>query len=146
MTAPNAADGDREIRELLEARTRAFGRRDAAGAAAAYDDDLVLYDAVGPFVRRGEDPAARLEKWIASYRTGIGHEIRDLEITAGPDLAFCHFLVRISGTMRDGTEVGMWVRATSCLRRQDGTWTIVHEHASVPFDADTGHAVLRGEL
>jgi ketosteroid isomerase-like protein len=83
---------------------------------------------------------------IASYRTGTGREIRDLEITAGADLALCHFMVRISGTMRDGTEVGMWVRATSCLRRQDGAWTIVHEHASVPFDADTGQAILRGEL
>lgn len=140
------ADGEQEIRELLETRTRAFGRRDAATAAAAYDDDLVLYDAVGPFVRRGEDPTDRLERWIALYRTGIGHEIRDLEITAGDDLAFCHFLVRISGTMQDGTEVGMWVRATSCLRSQDGEWTIVHEHASVPFDPDTGHAVPRGEL
>lgn len=140
------ADSDRQIRELLETRTRAFGRRDAATAAADYDDDLVLYDAIGPFVRRGEDPAGRVESWMASYRTPIGHEIRDLEITAGADLAFCHFLVRISGTMRDGTEVAMWVRATSCLRRQGGAWTIVHEHASVPFDADTGHAVLRGEL
>lgn len=140
------ADGDRQIRELLETRTRAFGNRDTATAAAAYDGELVLYDAVGPFVRRGEDPTERLERWIELYRTGIGHEIRDLEITAGGDVAFCHFLVRISGTMQDGTEVGMWVRATSCLRRQNGDWTIVHEHASVPFDADTGHAVLRGEL
>lgn len=141
-----AQDSEQQIRELLQTRTRAFARRDAATAAADYDHDLVLYDAVGEFVRRGEDPAGRLERWIASYRTPIGHEIRDLEITAGADLAFCHFLVRISGTMRDGTEVGMWVRATSCLRRQHGAWTIVHEHASVPFDADTGHAVLRGEL
>lgn len=48
--------------------------------------------------------------------------------------------------MRDGAEVARWVRATSCLRRQDGAWTIVHEHASVPFDAGTGRAVLRSEL
>lgn len=140
------ADGERQIRELLESRTLAFARRDAAAAAAGYDDDLVLYDAVAPFVRRGEDPADRLARWIASYRTGIGHEIRELEITAGADVAFCHFLVRISGTMRDGAEVGMWVRATTCLRRRGDAWTIVHEHASVPFDAGTGHAVLRGEL
>ncbi|MEV0563614.1 nuclear transport factor 2 family protein [Dactylosporangium sp. NPDC050588] len=140
------AGSEQQIRALLETRTRAFARRDAATAAAGYDDDLVLFDAVGPLVRRGEDPADRLERWIASYRTGIGHEIRDLEITAGADVAFCHFLVRISGTMRDGTEVGMWVRATSCLRRRGEAWTIVHEHASVPFDADTGRAELRAEL
>ncbi|MDG4830097.1 nuclear transport factor 2 family protein [Solwaraspora sp. WMMD1047] len=139
-------ESERQIRELLETRTRAFGRRDAATAAGAYHDDLVLYDLVGPFVRRDEDPADRLQRWMASYRTAIGHEIRDLEITAGADLAFCHFLVRISGTMRDGTEVGMWVRATTCLRREGDGWTIVHEHASVPFDPDTGRAVLRGAL
>jgi len=140
------ANSEQQIRELLETRTQAFGRREAATAAAGYDDDLVLYDVVGPFVRRGEDSTGRLENWLSLYRTGIGHEIRDLEITASGDLAFCHFLVRISGTLQDGTEVGMWVRATSCLRRRGGAWTIVHEHASVPFDADTGHAVLRGEL
>ncbi|MEV4132933.1 nuclear transport factor 2 family protein [Dactylosporangium sp. NPDC049742] len=140
------AGSEQQIRALLETRTRAFARRDAATAATGYADDLVLYDAVGPLVRRGEDPADRLERWVASYRTGIGHEIRDLEITAGADLAFCHFLVRISGTMRDGAEVGMWVRATSCLRRRGDAWTIVHEHASVPFDADTGRATLRAEL
>ncbi|MGW7694909.1 YybH family protein [Streptomyces asiaticus] len=116
------AASDRQIPDLLETRTRAFGRRDAATAAAGYDDDLVLCDAVGPFVRRGEDPAGRLERWMASYRTGIGHEIRDPEITTGADLAFRHFPVRISGTMRDGTEVGIWVRATSCLRRQRTQW------------------------
>jgi ketosteroid isomerase-like protein len=140
------ADHEEQIRMLLEARTRALADRDAATAAASYGNDVVLFDAVGPFVRRGEAPAERLKAWIGLYRTGIGHEIRDLEITAGVDLAFCHFLVRISGTMHDGTEVAMWVRATSCLRRHGGSWTIVHEHASVPFDAETGQAVVRGEL
>ncbi|WP_193318940.1 nuclear transport factor 2 family protein [Nonomuraea phyllanthi] len=103
----------------------------------------MLYDAVGPFVRRGEDPAGRLERWIASYRTGIGHEIRDLEITAGTDLAFRHFLVRISRTMRDGTEVGMWVRATSCLRRQGGAWTIATLAGSVDWVGSEHVAGLR---
>jgi ketosteroid isomerase-like protein len=117
------ADGEEQIRALLETRTRAFGHRDVATAAAAYSKDLVLFDAVGPFVRRGEASTDRLEKWIDLYRTGIGHEIRDLQITAGADLAFCHFLVRISGTMRDGTEVAMWVRATTCLHRQRNEWT-----------------------
>lgn len=86
------AVSERQIRELLETRTRAFPCRDAATAVVAYDD-LVLYDAVGPFVRRGEGPPDRLERWIALDGTGIGHE-----------------------------------------------------RASVPFDPDTGHAVLRGEL
>jgi ketosteroid isomerase-like protein len=142
----NEPNAEAEIRELFESRTRALADKDAATLAAANDDAVVVFDAVAPFVRRGAETTARTQRWLAAYRTGIGHEIRDLTITASADLAFCHFLVRISGTMLDGTEVGMWVRATSCLRTRDDSWSIVHEHASVPFDAETGRAVVIGEL
>jgi ketosteroid isomerase-like protein len=142
----NDPDAEAEIRELLETRTRALASKDAATLAAANDAAVVVFDAVAPFVHRGAETTARKQEWLAAYRTGIGHEIRDLEITADADLAFCHFLVRISGTMLDGAEVGMWVRATSCLRRLKDGWKIVHEHASVPFDAETGKAVVTGDL
>jgi ketosteroid isomerase-like protein len=125
----NHSNSEAEIRELF-----------------ANDDGIVVFDAVPPFVHRGADTTSRKQQWLAAYRTGIGHEIRDLEITARDDLAFCHFLVRISGTMVDGTEVAMWVRATSCLRKRDDGWKIVHEHASVPFDAETGKAVVISQL
>jgi len=39
----------------------------------------------------------------------------------------------------------MRVRATLCCRRIDGTWLIVHDHESVPFDAATGQAVMSPE-
>ena len=142
----NDPNAEAEIRELFENRTRALATKDAATLAAANDADVVVFDAVAPFVHRGAETTARKQEWLAAYRTGIGHEIRDLTITANADLAFCHFLVRISGTMLDGTEVGMWVRATSCLRKLDDGWKIVHEHASVPFDGETGKAVLTGDL
>lgn len=139
-------NAEAEIRELFETRTRATAAKDAATLMAANADDIVVFDAVAPFVHHAAETAARKQEWLAAYRTAIGHEIRDLTITAADDLAFAHFLVRISGTMLDGTEVGMWVRATSCLRKGDDGWKIVHEHASVPFDAETGKAVLTGDL
>jgi ketosteroid isomerase-like protein len=142
-SAPNA---EAEIRELFKTRTRALASKDAGTLAASNDAAVVVFDAVAPFVRRGDETTARKQEWLAAYRGGIGHEIRDLEITADADLAFCHFLVRISGTMLDGTEVGVWVRATSCLRRLNDSWKIVHEHASVPFDAETGKAMVTGDL
>jgi ketosteroid isomerase-like protein len=139
-------DAEAEIRALFEARTRALAGRDAAALVAATDAAVVVFDAVGPFVHRGAEATDRQQEWLAAYCTGLGHEVRDLEITADAGLAFCHFLVRISGTLLDGIEVGMWLRATSCLRKADDGWKVVHEHASVPFDAETGRAVITGDL
>ena len=61
---------------------------------------------------------------------------------AGEDVAVAHYLYRVSGTLKDGTEVNMWVRCTLGLQKLDGKWRIVHEHDSVPFDPQTGRAVL----
>jgi len=63
-------------------------------------------------------------------------------VTAGADVAFCHYLNRVSGTMTNGTSVDMWLRSTVCFRKTAGAWTITHEHTSVPFDAETGQASL----
>jgi len=72
----------------------------------------------------------------------MGYEIRDLSITAGDDMAFCHCLNRVTGTMTNGQKIDMWWRATLCLRKTGGKWTIAHEHASVPFDPQSGKASL----
>ena len=146
MHTTNDPKAEAEIRELFELRTRAIACKDAATLTAANHTDVVVFDAVAPFVHRSAETLARKHEWLSAYRGDIGHEIRDLEVTASSELAFCHFLVRISGTLVNGTEVGMWVRATSCLRKFDDGWKFVHEHASVPFDAETGKAVVTGEL
>jgi ketosteroid isomerase-like protein len=36
----------------------------------------------------------------------------------------------------------MWIRSTTCFRKFDGEWKVVHEHNSVPFDPATGTAAL----
>ena len=68
--------------------------------------------------------------------------MRDLRITAGDDVAFAHYLYRVTGTMTNGTAVDMWVRTSMGLRQIDGTWTIVHVHTSVPFDPESGEAAV----
>lgn len=36
----------------------------------------------------------------------------------------------------------MWWRMTIGYRKIDGTWMVIHEHNSVPFDTETGQASL----
>jgi len=105
--------------------------------------DVLLFDVLNPLQNTGaEIIRGRAEKWLSSYQSPIGYEVRDLSITADETVAFCHYLYRVSGTLKDGGEVDMWVRATVGLRKIDGKWTITHEHQSVPFDVETGKASL----
>jgi PhnB protein len=77
-----------------------------------------------------------LQDWFPTWEGPIGFELRDLQITAGDDIAYCHALKRISGRKTDGEEPDVWTRATLCFRKIDGEWRITHEHESVPFYMD----------
>lgn len=142
LDTPTSAD-EAQIRTLIEERVPALAVKDATTLTAHDATDIVIFDAVGPLRHRGADAhAARVADWLSLYRDGVDYQIRDLSITAGKDIAFCHYLYRVGGTMTDGTQVGMWVRSTICFRKTDRDWTITHEHSSVPFDGATGAASL----
>jgi ketosteroid isomerase-like protein len=105
--------------------------------------DILLFDVVNPLQYAGSSTVRkRAEEWFSLHTGPIGYEIRDLTIATGDDVAFCHYLYRASGTRTDGAKVDMWVRTTVCFRKTNGTWTVTHEHESVPFDPVTGKASL----
>ena len=131
------------IRELIEARARAVRVSDSETVLAPIAAQIVTFDVLPPLVNAGADQVkARTTRWLDSYTGAPGYEVRNLEVVAGEDVAFAYYLYRVSGTMKDGGEVNMWVRCTLGLQKHDGEWRIVHEHDSVPFDPKTGRAVL----
>jgi ketosteroid isomerase-like protein len=69
-------------------------------------------------------------------------EVHDLDIEAGDDLAFGHYLSRCGGTGADGKEQAGWFRVTVCWRKTKGRWQVTHEHFSAPFDPESGKASL----
>jgi len=58
--------------------------------------------------------------------------IRELSVTAGDNVAFCHSLNQMGS---EGLFL-LWFRSTVGLRKIDGTWRITHEHNSTPFYMD----------
>ena len=106
-----------------------------------YAPDIVLFDVPPPLQYRGTEAYRKnWEQWLPTFEGPIGYEIRELSITTGDDVAFCHSLNRISGTRTNGEQTDVWVRATVGYRKIDGKWTVTHEHVSVPFYMDTGKA------
>jgi uncharacterized protein (TIGR02246 family) len=144
MEADHQKAGDEaQIRALIDERVRAVHAKDLEAVVSHHAADVVSFDVLDPLRYRGSAAIReRAAAWFSAYEGPIGYEVRDLVVTAGADVAFCHYLYRVSGTMTDGTAVGMWVRATVCLRKAGGRWTITHEHQSVPFDVESGRASL----
>ena len=132
-----------QIRTLIEGRVKAVSKKDSNALLSNHAADILSFDVINPLQHSGVDAVrARAEKWFASYQSSIGYEIRDLNIITSETVAFCHFLYQVSGTLNDGGNINMWVRATVCLSKVGGKWLITHEHQSVPFDVETGKASL----
>jgi ketosteroid isomerase-like protein len=138
----NAAD-QAAIRKVIETWADAVRERNVAGLLANIAPDILFFDLINPLQHYGSDALKkRADAWLASFKGTLAHEIRDLDITAGDDVAFCHSLNRVIGTKTDGEEIDMWWRVTIGLRKIAGVWTVTHEHSSVPFDMETGKASL----
>jgi len=131
------------IREIMNDQVEAIRARDVTRALSNYAPDVLAFDLINPLQYGGiEGLRKRLEEWFASFRGPLGFEMRDLSITAGNDVAFCHGLNGVNGTKTDGEKIEMWWRATVCLRKSDGRWLVTHAHSSVPFDMKSGKASL----
>jgi uncharacterized protein (TIGR02246 family) len=134
---------EQELHTIVEERVTAVRSMDPAPLEARLADDVVQFNVVPPLQLRGRDAVvAQTHAWFGAYPDGIGYEVHDVRTAADGDVGFVSFLYRVSGVMKNGTEVDMWVRASLGLRRVGGRWLIVQDHESVPFDPSTGQALL----
>ena len=132
-----------EILELMDARIEAVRTKDVKASMSRLAPDVLLFDVVDPLQQIGLDASRkRAAEWFSSFEGPIGYEIRDLDITAGADVAFAHGLSHVSATNKDGGLLDMWWRTTVCFHKIDEKWTVTHEHNSVPFDVESGKASL----
>jgi ketosteroid isomerase-like protein len=130
-----------EIRALLDSRSEGIWMKDIDRLMSFYSPDIVYFDLV-PGLRYTGAAALRRRflEWFDAYNGSIGQEIRDLNILASGDIAVAHMLIRASGTLKHGREVGFWVRATSSCEWSNQRWLITHEHISLPVDLESGSA------
>jgi ketosteroid isomerase-like protein len=129
------ARAENQIRSLIDDWARAMRAKDVDSVMAHYAPHSVTFDLAPPLISTSAD-ATGLQAWFSTWQGPIGYQIRDLNITAADDAAFCHSLNRLSGTKTDGERADIWFRQTLCLRKIGGEWRIMHQHESVPFYMD----------
>jgi len=130
------------IRQRIDKLVEAIRAMDLEGVKPIYARDIVSFDIEPPLQHVGAE--AKWKNWtavFAAYQRPLGYEIRDLTIAVGDDVAFGRCVARLSGTLKNGNRSGYWVRWTSCFRKIDGEWLIVHDQISVPIDVHSGKAL-----
>ena len=142
-STPSAVRTLSEVRALLDSREEACRAKDIDRLMSLYSPDSTYFDVVPPLQFTGSAAIRRnFQRWFDEYRGSIGLETRDLDISAGEDVAFAHMLHRDSGTMKNGQERAIWVRSTVCCQRSNHRWWITHEHISLPVDFKSGRATM----
>lgn len=136
-TSTNANEED-AIRAVIDAWARAMRAKDADEVVSQYAADNVKFILAPPLQYTKEHPFDKesLQQWFSSFQGPIEYENRDLNITAGNDVGFCHSLNRMMATTTKGDKIDLWFRETLGFRKIDGQWKITHEHSSVPFYMD----------
>ena len=132
-----------EMTALLDRQSAAMSTKDIDRLMALYSPDVVYFDTVPPLRYVGSAALrGRFQEWFGGWQGKFQVDIRDLQVVASGDLAVAHRFSRARGTLTNGQEAGSWVRATSCCRRSNHRWLIVHEHVSWPVDVKSGRVVL----
>ena len=131
------------IRRRVDGWAKAIRAKDIDGVMSLYASDIASFDIVGPLRYAGADAKRRAwQEAFDAYSGPIGYEVRDLNVVADGDLAYASSVNHVRGRLASGRAGGVWLRWTACLRRIDGIWRVVHDHASVPADLEHGRAVL----
>jgi ketosteroid isomerase-like protein len=137
------ASTESEVKALLDNQFEAIRTKDIDQLMPLYSADIVYFDLVPPLQYVGAAALRqRFLQWFDGWKSSIGMEIRDLTIVTGGDIAAAHMLLRASGTLKNGHEVGYWIRASDCYRRSIDGWLITHEHVSLPVDMASRSAAV----
>lgn len=140
--APGRAE-EAAIRRVIDRMVDAVRAKDVEALLRLCGPDLASFDLLPPL--RHDGARAIRQLWaerLAAFEAPLDFEVNQLEIVAGTDVAFCRSLNRFGGSRGDSEPVVSWLCCTICLRKVDGQWKIVHQHVSVPFDMETGKALL----
>jgi uncharacterized protein (TIGR02246 family) len=125
---------EQQIRTLITDWAAAVHRGEMDGVLADHADDIVMFD-VPPPQDGVRGIAAYRDTWPGFFQwqaDGASFEIVSLDVTAGPDVAYAFALLRC-GTQQELTvQPEQRLRLTLGLRKQDGRWTVAHEHHSFP--------------
>jgi uncharacterized protein (TIGR02246 family) len=133
---------EQEIRRLHQRWFDDTAAKDLDGMMAAIADDVVSYEHEEPLQHLGVRSVREVCKRSldASADATANWDVPDLTVIVRDDLAVAWGLNHVRVEHPNGQTFDSWSRGTRVFRRTNGTWAMIHQHLSVPFDPATGEA------
>jgi len=129
----NRTTDEAVIRELVENWARAVRAKDLDGILANHSTEMLMFDVPPPVQSRGIEAYRKTWDLFFSWADDpVVFDIKDIDITAGTDVAFVAALMRCAGTEKNGERIELEFRLTIGLRKIGGQWMVLHEHHSIP--------------
>lgn len=124
---------DAAVRGRVESWMAAVRRQDYDAILRHHSPDMVLFDVPPPFQSKGLEAYRKSWELFFSWSSDpVPYEVKEMNVTAGSDVAFVVATMRCAEPGPDGEQKPLDFRLTIGLRKIDGQWTITHEHHSIP--------------
>jgi ketosteroid isomerase-like protein len=136
-------DDGTEIRALEEGIAASAEKRDLAAIMKNYPrgDTLVVFDVAPPRQYIGYDAFQKdWQRFLDMFADPISYRMEDLNVVADGNMAYARMIQHVKAKSRSGKPLDLYIRVTDVLRKTDGKWLIIHEHASFPVNMTTGKA------
>jgi ketosteroid isomerase-like protein len=121
------------VRDLVENWASAVRATDFDGILANHAPDMLMFDVPPPMQLKGiKDYKKSWDLFFSWARDSGVFDIKEMNITAGHDVAFVTALMRCAGIEANGDRMELDFRLTIGLRKIGSQWIITQEHHSVP--------------
>jgi ketosteroid isomerase-like protein len=123
------------IRDLIENWAKAVRNKNMEGILYNHSSDILMFDVPPPIQSKGIE--AYKQTWdffYGWYQGNPAFDIREMNVTAGNDVAFVTALMFCAGKTVNGDTSELDFRLTVGLRKIGDRWIVEHEHHSLPAD------------
>lgn len=116
------------VKEMAESMTGAQSTRHWA-------PDVLWFD-IPPFASKGVQPALKMFDSVFGNFESCKVDILETETTVNGDMGIVCTVQSVNIVLKDGATQHVMARQTDCFERRDGSWQLIHQHASVPAGGD----------
>ena len=137
-----------KVIDVLENYKSAVFAKDVERFLSTYASDIHIFDCWGSWEKSG---ISQWRETVIEWFKGLSEEgvllkvdFNDLVIEENSNIAFVYCAVTFSAQHPNSGEIlrQMTNRFTFGLRKENESWTIAHEHSSLPINIETGKGLF----